>query len=67
MKDQIVLACGQHQREETEIAENCFSVSSVTSCSHSRTAGQSQHENDWKTSLLLRASEHAGARGGALR
>jgi hypothetical protein len=34
MKDQI-------QREETESAENCFAVSSVTSCSHSRTVGSS--------------------------
>jgi len=47
MKDQI-------QREETEIAENCFSVSSVASCSREVVTLARQHQLERIQEVCLR-------------
>jgi hypothetical protein len=57
MKDQI-------QREETEIAENCFSVSSVASCSREVLALARQHQLERIQEVCLRFGQSFALRNG---
>jgi hypothetical protein len=57
MRDQI-------QREETEIAENCFSVSSVASCSREVVALARQHQLERIDEICIRFGQGFALRNG---